>query len=91
MRITLIVDAERLGRGPAALDDRTEAGAELLACVRGLGGRIRALHPGASDPALSAFFEIELPGTSAPQRAISDLLDCQGVTAAYAKPADEPP
>ncbi|MGW0807373.1 hypothetical protein [Nonomuraea sp. NPDC002799] len=85
MRITLIVDEEH------AVRLREQTGAELLGCLRRIGGHLRPVHPGTSDPVLSTFFDIEIPGTVAPQRAISELLNCQGVTAAYAKPADESP
>lgn len=73
--------------GPAAAPG-TRA---LVRAAESFGAPLRPLHPATSDPELAAWFTLEVPDEAAAERAVEELRAVGGVTAAYVKPAAEPP
>lgn len=73
-----------------------EAGAgtgaeQSLPGLEDLGLLLEPMHPGESDPALAAYFTVEVPDAAAANRAIEALRRSDAVEAAYVKPAPEAP
>ncbi len=56
-----------------------------------LGLSFEPMHPGESDPALAAYFTVEVPDADAADRALGALRRSDAVEAAYMKPSAEPP
>ena len=52
---------------------------------------LQPMHPGCSDPELSAYFYTEVPDQGVAAHAVGLLLQASGVQSAYLKPRDELP
>jgi hypothetical protein len=61
---------------------------KIIEGVQKLNAKIRPLHPGIDDPALSRYFIVELPRGANANQEIPKLNKLPGITAAYAKPQD---
>lgn len=73
---------------------KTEASSrpeQSLPGLEDLGLSLEPMHPGESDPALAAYFTVEVPDADAADRAIGALRRSDLVEAAYMKPSAEPP
>lgn len=63
----------------------------LVPGLTDLGLSLEPMHPGESDPALSAYFTTVAPNPEEAQRAIETLRASDAVEAAYIKPPAEAP
>jgi hypothetical protein len=85
----------QLNQGAASeLTRATEASSaseQSLPGLEDLGLALEPMHPGASDPALAAYFTVEVPDAEAADRALEALRRSDVVEAAYMKPSAEPP
>jgi hypothetical protein len=63
----------------------------IIAVAAEFGTALRPLHPGANDPELSKHFNVAADSAEAANTIAQRLLQCEGVEAAYVKPADSAP
>jgi hypothetical protein len=55
------------------------------------GAELRPIHPHTSDPDLARFFVVEVAEVVATDQVVDDLMACDAIESATAKPPDEPP
>lgn len=68
-----------------------DAGRWIRKLAKAHGGSGGALHPGAADPQLSAFYMLAIPDSGQAQKALATIRENRSVLAAYIKPAEELP
>ena len=59
--------------------------------VKQLGGRLNPVHLDTTDPLLLPFFQVQVSNPQTADQIVAALSQCEGVEAAYLKPADELP
>lgn len=64
---------------------------QLLTIIDELGGDLRPIHPGATDPLLAPYFTMEVPDPSVAPQLIRRLQECPAIEAAYLTQAVETP
>jgi hypothetical protein len=70
---------------------RSERVAQAQQVAARHGAQLRPVHPGTADPDLARFFVAEIDPDHSPEQAARDLLACDAIESAVAKPMDEPP
>ena len=75
---------------PEAMLADSQARLSVQACIGRLGISMEPLHGSTSDPELGPYFVAHVDQTAV-EGVLAELLACEGVDAAYAKPPGEPP
>jgi hypothetical protein len=75
---------------PAGVERGTAEHRAVQECATRLGISLELLHPGTSDPNLATFAVAHVRPDDA-QTVVRQLMQCDGVEGAYAKPPGEPP
>lgn len=64
---------------------------QVLQIAEDAGVRLRAIHPGATDPFLAPYFIIDVPNRSTADRLIDQLIGVEAVVASYVEAPIPPP
>ena len=75
---------------PIAAEQQSPAYRAVQECAARIGVSIHPLYPSTSDPELSTYF-IAHVDQAVSSSVVEQLLACEGVEGAYAKPRGEPP
>jgi hypothetical protein len=78
-------------RSPAGRRSTSGLPAKVKQAVRSTAGTSERLHPGADDPEMSSYVQVNVPNADAASRLIQIVSELAEVEAAYVKPADETP
>jgi hypothetical protein len=69
----------------------TPALQQVLQILRDIGGQLRPVHPGATDPLLAPYFTVDVASRAIADDLVRRLLACEAVVAAYVEPSIAPP
>ena len=86
MNITLQIQPE-VAKALRHRDVTSPAASKLLGAAKELGVAITPIHPDTADAELSTYFTTTAPDRAAAREVIERLRSCDGVSAAYIKPA----
>ena len=90
--LEIVVQLSQVAAAELARKTEASPGPEQpLPGLGNLGLSFEPMHPGESDPALAAYFTVEVPDADAANRALDALRGSDIVEAAYMKPSAEPP
>jgi DNA repair photolyase len=72
-------------------EERTARATQAQQAAARYGAELRPIHPDVSDPDLARFFVVEVAEDVPTDQVVDDLLACDAIESATAKPPDEPP
>ena len=90
MSVTVHLSPDTAHQFEVGDSELTEA-TEISQAANELGIVLRPQHPGTSDPILEALYTVDVEGRVQGEQVAARLRTCNGVEAAYFKPADELP
>jgi hypothetical protein len=89
--VVVTVRPEAIEELVAPPEDRSSRAVQAQQAAARYGAELHPIHPGTSDPELARFFVVEVAEDVPTDQVVDDLLACDVIESATAKPPDEPP